>query len=216
MIEALLPPGVTSSEAFDDEAPAPLFPAEAALMEGRLARRRRQFATARACARRCLAALGHSPAPLLPGPGGAPAWPAGVVGSITHCDGYRAAVADLSDRTSALGIDAEPAGPLPQGVLGLVTSAAERAHLRELAAAHRGVPWDRLLFSAKEAAYKAWYPATGVWLGFRDAAVALSPDGTFTCTLDVPAAPGGSVDPVYHGRWSAGADLVLTVVARRG
>lgn len=140
----------------------------------------------------------------------------GVVGSITHCDGYRAAVADLRDRTSALGIDAEPAGPLPKGVLGLVTSPAERAHLRELAAAHPGVPWDRLLFSAKEAAYKAWYPATGVWLGFRDAAVALTPEGTFTCTLDVPASPGEPVDPVYHGRWSAGPELVLTVVARRG
>ncbi|MDX3540104.1 4'-phosphopantetheinyl transferase, partial [Streptomyces sp. MB09-01] len=66
MIEELLPPGVTSSEAFDDAAPAPLFPAEAALMQGRRARRRRQFATARACARRCLADLGRPAAPLLP------------------------------------------------------------------------------------------------------------------------------------------------------
>lgn len=114
MIEGLLPPGVASSEAFDDAAPAPLFPAEAALLAGRRERRRRQFATARACARRCLADLGHAPVPLLPGPGGAPAWPPGVVGSITHCDGYRAAVADHRTHTSALGIDAEPAGPLPR------------------------------------------------------------------------------------------------------
>ncbi|MCB5178556.1 4'-phosphopantetheinyl transferase family protein [Streptomyces antimicrobicus] len=211
MIERLLPPGVTSSEAFDDAAPAPLFPAEAALMEGRRARRRRQFATARACARRCLAALGRAPAPLLPGPGGAPQWPAGVVGSITHCDGYRAAVAAPADTVAALGIDAEPAGPLPPGVLGLITSEPERAHLRALASADPDTPWERVFFSAKEAVYKAWYPATGTWLGFRDATLALSPAGTFTATLHLPSPP---VDPVYEGRWLATETLVITAVAR--
>ncbi|MFB6615763.1 4'-phosphopantetheinyl transferase [Streptomyces sp. NPDC056367] len=212
MIEELLPPGVTSSEAFDDAAPAPLFPAEAALMEGRRARRRRQFATARACARRCLTQLGRNPVPLLPGPGGAPQWPSGVVGSITHCDGYRGAVAARSSSLAALGIDAEPSGPLPKGVLNLITSDEEREHLSDLASADPSVPWDRVFFSAKEAAYKAWYPATGIWLGFRDATLALSPEGTFSTTLRPPVPP--PVDPVYEGRWLAGPDLVLTAVAR--
>ncbi|MFG2991727.1 4'-phosphopantetheinyl transferase [Streptomyces sp. NPDC048257] len=214
MIEELLPAGVTSSEAFDDAAPAPLFPAEAALMEGRRERRRRQFATARACARRCLAELGRPPVALLPGPGGAPRWPSGVVGSITHCQGYRAAVAAPASAVAALGIDAEPAGPLPRGVLDLITCAEERVHLARLAAADDRVPWERVFFSAKEAAYKAWYPATGIWLGFRDATLALSPAGTFTATLRPPVpAP---VDPVYEGRWLAGGGLVLTAVARAG
>ncbi|KOU13129.1 4'-phosphopantetheinyl transferase family protein [Streptomyces sp. WM6368] len=213
MIEELLPSGVTSSEAFDDAAPAPLFPAEAALMVGRRERRRRQFATARACARRALADLGRQPVALLPGPGGAPQWPSGVVGSITHCEGYRAAVAAPRAAVAALGIDAEPAGPLPRGVLALITSPAERAHLADLAAADNSVPWERVLFSAKEAAYKAWYPATGVWLGFRDAALVLPPAGTFTATLHPPAG-AASVDPVYGGRWLAGRGLVVTAVAR--
>ncbi|MFI8345215.1 4'-phosphopantetheinyl transferase [Streptomyces sp. NPDC085639] len=213
MIEELLPSGVTSSEAFDDAAPAPLFPAEAALMVGRRERRRRQFATARACARRALADLGRQPVALLPGPGGAPQWPSGVVGSITHCEGYRAAVAAPRAVVAALGIDAEPAGPLPRGVLALITSPAERAHLADLAAADGSVPWERVLFSAKEAAYKAWYPATGIWLGFRDAALVLSPAGTFTATLHPPAG-AASVDPVYGGRWLAGRGLVVTAVAR--
>ncbi|ARE72642.1 4'-phosphopantetheinyl transferase [Streptomyces sp. NPDC059558] len=213
MIEELLPSGVTSSEAFDDAAPAPLFPAEAALMVGRRERRRRQFATARACARRALADLGRQPVALLPGPGGAPQWPSGVVGSITHCEGYRAAVAAPRAVVAALGIDAEPAGPLPRGVLALITSPAERAHLADLAAADNSVPWERVLFSAKEAAYKAWYPATGIWLGFRDAALVLSPAGTFTATLHPPAG-AASVDPVYGGRWLAGRGLVVTAVAR--
>jgi 4'-phosphopantetheinyl transferase EntD len=212
MIEQLLPPGVTSSEAFDDAAPAPLFPAEAALMAGRRARRRRQFATARACARRCLSQLGRRPVALLPGPGGAPAWPDGVVGRITHCDGYRAAVAAHARDTAALGIDAEPAGPLPPGVLSLIASDSERAHLAELSAADPATPWERLFFSAKEATYKAWYPATSTWLGFRDATLALRPDGTFTATLHPPQPP--PVDPVYEGRWLASESLVITAVAR--
>ncbi|MEU7607061.1 4'-phosphopantetheinyl transferase superfamily protein [Streptomyces sp. NPDC040724] len=212
MIEELLPPGVTSSEAFDDAAPAPLFPAEAALMQGRRDRRRRQFATARACARRCLADLGRPAAALLPGPGGAPQWPAGVVGSITHCAGYRAAAAAPASAMAAIGIDAEPAGPLPRGVLALIASDTERTHLADLAAADPSTPWDRIFFSAKEAAYKAWYPATGIWLGFRDATLTLFPDGRFTTTLHPPLPP--PVDPHYRGRWLAGPHLVLTAVAR--
>ncbi|MFF7301086.1 4'-phosphopantetheinyl transferase superfamily protein [Streptomyces sp. NPDC008265] len=214
MIEELLPPGVASSEAFDDEAPAVLFAAEAALMEGRRERRRAQFATARACARRALAGLGREPVALLPGPGGAPQWPSGVVGSITHCEGYRAAVAAPAGVVAALGIDAEPAGPLPRGVLGLIASAGERAALASLAAADGSVPWERIFFSAKEAVYKAWYPATGVWLGFRDAEVVLSPAGTFRAVLRPPVPVPVPVDPVYEGRWLAGGGLVLTAVAR--
>ncbi|MFD9367018.1 4'-phosphopantetheinyl transferase [Streptomyces sp. NPDC060020] len=212
MIEELLPPGVTSSEAFDDAAPAPLFPAEAALMEGRRARRRTQFATARACARRCLSDLGRPTGALLPGPGGAPQWPSGVVGSITHCEGYRAAVAAPASVLAAVGIDAEPAGPLPRGVLALIASEDERTHLAALASADPTVPWDRVFFSAKEAAYKAWYPATGIWLGFRDATLTLSPDGGFTVTMH--PSPPPPVDPHYRGRWLAGPDLVLTAVTR--
>ncbi|MER5562526.1 4'-phosphopantetheinyl transferase [Streptomyces sp. NPDC058961] len=212
MIEELLPPGVMASEAFDDAAPAPLFPAEAALMNGRRARRRAQFATARACARRCLAELGHPPAPLLPGAGGAPRWPSGVVGSITHCEGYRAAVAAPATAAAALGIDAEPAAPLPTGVLDLIASPAELAHLDALARADPSLPWDRVFFSAKEATYKAWYPATGIRLGFRDATLFLSPTGTFAATLRPPVAP--PVSPVYEGRWLRSDRLVLTAVSR--
>ncbi|MFJ6700895.1 4'-phosphopantetheinyl transferase [Streptomyces sp. NPDC091272] len=212
LLGQLLPAGVASSEAFDDAAPAPLFLAEAALMAGRRARRRRQFATARSCARRCLAELGRPPAPLLPGPGGAPQWPAGVAGSITHCEGYRGAVASSAARYAALGIDAEPVGPLPKGVLGLITSPAERTALAALAAADPAVAWERVFFSAKEAVYKAWYPATGIWLGFRDATLTLSRDGTFTAEIRPPRQV--PVDPRYEGRWLTARGLVLTAVAR--
>ncbi|WP_129766298.1 4'-phosphopantetheinyl transferase superfamily protein [Streptomyces sp. L-9-10] len=210
MIEEILPPGVRSAEAFDDLAPAPLFPEEAALMAGRRRRRRAQFATARACARRALAELGLAPGPLLPGAGGAPQWPDGVVGSITHCDGYRAAVAARATDVAALGIDAEPAGPLPRGVLGLIASTTERAALDRLAAERPGVCWDRLLFSAKEAVYKAWFPATERWLGFAEAEVRLTPTGTFTAALTPSSPPPRGATLRFAGRWLARGDLVVT------
>ena len=91
MIEELLPPNVVSVDTFEDRDDAWLFPEEAALVGKAVERRRREFTTGRACARRALCLLGAPVGPLLHGQRGAPMWPTGVVGSITHCDGYRAA-----------------------------------------------------------------------------------------------------------------------------
>jgi 4'-phosphopantetheinyl transferase EntD len=50
------------------------------------------------------------------------------------------------------------------------------------------VAWDRLLFCAKEAVYKVWYPVTRRWLGFEEAEVVFDPaTGTFSAALLVPA-----------------------------
>jgi 4'-phosphopantetheinyl transferase EntD len=94
MIEEILPAEVISAEAFDDTADAYLFPEEQAVIVNAVQARRREFGTVRRCAREALAALGYPPAPLLPGQERAPQWPAGIVGSMTHCTDYRAAVAD--------------------------------------------------------------------------------------------------------------------------
>ncbi|GAA0799535.1 4'-phosphopantetheinyl transferase family protein [Spirilliplanes yamanashiensis] len=211
MIAAILPAGVAAAEAFDDEAPAALFPGEEALVAGALPRRVREFGTTRACARRALAQLGLPPAAVLRGAGRAPAWPTGVVGSLTHCDGYRAAAVARATDLTALGIDAEPAEPLPPGVLSLVASAGEeQPHLRELADGHPGVPWDRLLFCAKEAVFKAWSPLTGRWLGCAEAHVTIDPAGTFRARLRPEGGPG----PVaaFDGRWLAARGLLVAAV----
>ncbi|MER5887874.1 4'-phosphopantetheinyl transferase superfamily protein, partial [Streptomyces sp. NPDC001941] len=191
----------------DDLTPAPLFPEESVLVAGRRPSRVRQFATARGCARRSMAALGLPPVAVPVGAGGAPRWPSGVVGSITHCDGYRAAAAALERDALAVGIDAEPAGPLPEGVLGLVASDAERAALPTAP----GICWDRLLFSAKEAVYKAWYPGTRRWLGFRDAHLSLYEDGTFAARLLPVDLPPGAVRE-FTGRWLVDGGLAVTSV----
>ena len=224
MIEKVLPVDIAWAEAFGDRVDAVLFPDEAAAVARAIDRRRREFATARTLAREALAGLGVAPASVPPGQRGAPRWPPGVVGSITHCAGYRAAAVGRADRVRAIGIDAEPEGPLPDGVLGRVSLPAERAMLRDLAAVP-GPRWDLLLFSAKESVYKAWFPLTGRWLGFEDAEVAIDPAaGTFTARIlvadrsatDGAAAgtglPGEPVPGVLRGRWLASDGILLTAV----
>ena len=193
MLERILPAGVRSVHIRTDPPAAVLFPAEAALVARAVARRRQEFATTRHCARLALAELGVAPVPILPGVRGAPIWPDGVVGSMTHCAGYRAAAVGHTSQVAGIGIDAEVHEPLPDGVLALVSSEGERAHLAELdtarprLAGRPRVHWERLLFSAKEAVYKVWSPRTGEWLGFEEAEVSFDPEGeTFTARILVP------------------------------
>jgi enterobactin synthetase component D / holo-[acyl-carrier protein] synthase len=215
MLAALLPPVVSVAEAFSDETPSPLYPQEEALVGQAVDKRRREFATARRCAREALAKLGVPDAPLLSGKNREPLWPDGIVGSITHCQGYRAAVVARRPDLASVGIDAEPHAPLPDGVLRVVALPQEAGRLAELSAADPGRCWDRLLFCAKESVYKAWFPLARRWLGFHDADVVIDPEaGTFTVTLLVPGPPlGGTTLAGFTGRFGVGNGLALTAVA---
>jgi 4'-phosphopantetheinyl transferase EntD len=214
VIEEILPAEVAVAEARDDPREATLFPEEEALLTRAVGKRRREFTTARFCARRALAELGLPPVPLLPGPKGEPQWPAGITGSITHCDGYRAAVVARTAAVVTIGIDAEPHGALPNGVLDAVSLPEERAWLSELGRTYPTVAWDRLLFSAKESVYKAWFPVARRWLGFEEAAITIDPGGTFSARLLVPGPQVGVYElSGFAGRWLARDGLVLTAIA---
>lgn len=205
---------VTVEETHDDPADAVLFPEEEAVVANAVAKRRNEFTTVRHCARAALSRIGVPPAPILPGQRGAPRWPAGVVGSMTHCAGYRAAVVARADQIVSLGVDAEPGEPLRDpGVLDLVADETERAALAALGARQPATPWDRLLFSAKESVYKTWFPLTGRWLGFEEARVDLAADGTFTARLlvDGPVVEGVEVK-VFSGRWVVRDGIAATAI----
>ncbi|RVX38770.1 4'-phosphopantetheinyl transferase EntD [Nonomuraea polychroma] len=213
MIEEILPREVVSVESFGD-LDEELFPEEEAAIARAVDKRRREFATVRACARHALARLGRPPVPLLPGERGAPRWPHGVVGSMTHCEGYRGAAVAMDDDMLTVGLDAEPHAPLPDGVLGAVSLDSERRMLAELAAAAGDVCWDRLLFSAKESVYKAWYPLVGKMLDFDEAELDFDPSGAFRARLLVPGPlVNGAQLTGFHGRWLVRDGLVMTAIA---
>jgi len=215
VLAEIVPPRVEADETFGDAPGEVLFPEEEAVVARAVDKRRREFAAARACARAGLARLGVPPAPILPGVRGAPQWPAGIVGSMTHCAGYRGSAVARAEDMLTLGVDAEPDDRLPDGVLDAVAAADERAGLYALTSAAPGPSWDRLLFCAKEAVYKAWFPLTQRWLGFNEAAVTISPgDGTFTARLLVegPVLDGRPLTG-FTGRWLARDGLILTAIA---
>ncbi|MGV0627630.1 4'-phosphopantetheinyl transferase PptT [Mycolicibacter minnesotensis] len=196
------------AERYDDPPGLVALPEEEALIARSVAKRRNEFITARYCARLALEELGRPPVAILKGEKGEPTWPAGIVGSLTHCAGYRGAVVGRDSDVRSVGIDAEPHDVLPDGVLKAISLPAERA---ELAALPAGQHWDRILFCAKEATYKAWFPLTKRWLGFEDAHITFDPDGGFVSRILIdPAALAGPALTELRGRWSVAGGLVLT------
>ena len=198
------------AEMYDDPPHLEPLPDEEPLIARSVAGRRNEFVTVRHCARLALSQLGVEPVPILKGEKGEPRWPDGVVGSLTHTRGYRGAAVGRSPAIRSVGVDAEPHDVLPDGVLKSISLPAERAEISRLPA---GVHWDRILFCAKEATYKAWFPLTGRWLGFEDAHITLDTDGGFVSRILIdPAARHGPPLTEMAGRWSVAGGLALTAI----
>src|ERR1700761_2483557 len=207
---------LASAELYDDPPGLAPMPEEEPLIARSVAKRRNEFITVRHCARIALGELGFPPEPILKGDKGEPCWPEGVVGSPTHCAGYRGAVVGRAAAVRSVGVDAEPHDVLPQGVLDAISLPAERAEMKALP---NNMHWDRILFCAKEATYKAWFPLTKRWLGFEDAHITFEADGP-------DAKVGGFVSRILidgetlsgppltalRGRWSVERGLVLTAI----
>jgi 4'-phosphopantetheinyl transferase EntD len=123
-------------------------------------KRQHEFASGRALLHELLG----SDDPVLVGPSRAPRWPAGVHGSLAHDDQLAVAAVSREPCVRALGIDIEPATPLSRDLATAICRAEEHA-----LDAH-------LVFTLKEAAYKAWSALGGRVLDHHDVVVAV--DGT--------------------------------------
>jgi 4'-phosphopantetheinyl transferase EntD len=214
MIESILPAAVAAVDTFVDPPGATLFREEEVLVSKAVQKRQAEFTTGRWCARQAMERLGHTPAAILTGTRGEPQWPAGLIGSITHCAGYRSAVIAEIGRVTTVGIDAEPNEPLNNGILEAISLPEERPRIAALCRSHPEVHWDRLLFSAKESVYKAWFPLTARWLDFQDASLAINPlSGTFNALLRVsgPRLHGRKLTG-FAGRWLVESGLIVTAI----
>jgi 4'-phosphopantetheinyl transferase EntD len=209
VLSEVLPAYVVTEHRLSDADQPRLLPEEEALVAQAVDKRRQEFATTRACAHAALTRLGAPPGPLLSGGRGQPLWPTGFVGSLTHCDGFRGAAVARRQDVRALGVDAEPNGALPDGVLRLVARDEERRAMQRLPMTS-GVHWDRLLFSAKEAVFKAWFPVAGRELSFEDVTLTVDPlRGTFDARFLVDNTPLGAV---LSGKWLCRNGFVVTGV----
>ena len=144
-----------------------LMPEEQTHIARAIPKRRFEFAAGRRAARQALAELGQPSTAIPQAPDRSPIWPDGLTGSITHCDTL--CIAALAPQTChrSLGIDIEPATPLPADLHDVICTALDRLDLAALPAAARGLH-AKQIFCAKEAFYKAQYPLTLKTLTFQD------------------------------------------------
>lgn len=168
-IEAVLPHGVHCVVTVD-EPPADftLLPTEKSAIARAVPKRQAHFMAGRHCARSALTAAGWPAHAIARSANGAPCWPAGVIGSICHCDGLAAAIVGQRSQYRGLGIDIEPIQPLSNATRDVVLTRAELAALPDDTTC---MQW----FCAKEALYKALAADGGEWLDFSD--ITLSPTG---------------------------------------
>lgn len=119
-----------------------------------------------------MAALRRAEAPAPMGPGRAPVWPEGVVGSVAHCATACLAAVARTRSFAALGIDVEPDLPLEEALWKDVLTPGELASIAARPAGERD-RLVRLIFSIKECAYKTKHPLTCTLYGFAETLIPL-------------------------------------------
>ena len=208
LIQALFRSGAYTADAVPSLADeAGLTPEERAYIEPAVPKRRAEFATARALARRGLVALGLPPARLVPRSNRAPVWPAGVVGSISHTADYCAVVVDRHPPIRSVGLDVETLRIMGRDIIEHIATPRERAWLDGRGRVERN-DLALLLFSAKEAYYKCQYLLTGTFLDFPDVEIEVGLErGCFEARLVRPL-PGPSVRRI-EGKFAFCAGKVL-------
>jgi 4'-phosphopantetheinyl transferase EntD len=216
-VEGLFGDGVLVLGArIDPEAVAALTEAEAVLVERAVDKRRREFATARRLARLGLSRMGRAHAEILHAPDRSPLWPQGMTGSISHCDTRAVVALAAQGEAGTVGIDVEHRDGLRRDLWKSVFLPAETARLEAQFDEAERARMALVLFSAKEALYKAQHPWSRKYMGFHDLEVVLgAPDaGTFSCTFQVEVGPfGRGAEGVGRYRLDAfdGAEVVTAI-----
>ncbi|MBV8619480.1 MAG: 4'-phosphopantetheinyl transferase superfamily protein [Curvibacter sp.] len=199
LVRALFAIPVQAMELRDRGLPAWLLPEERDSIAGAVPSRIEEFAAGRRCARDAMRAFGlDTPGPLRRGPHREPLWPAGLVGSITHTEGFCAAVVASARACAGLGIDAERCGRLGPGLWPLLFDATEQAALRALSPPDQ----DRLatvLFAAKEALFKSQFALSAAVPEFTDVCLRLAAPLADSGSLELVAVRDARLEP-WAGR----------------
>ncbi|MCX7566453.1 4'-phosphopantetheinyl transferase superfamily protein [Sulfitobacter sp. F26169L] len=214
LARSVLPDGIAVAACDPRVMPSKIEAAEDAAIRTAVPRRRTEFHAGRAAARAALSMLDIAPQPILTGPDRAPVWPAGVTGSISHSRTACAAAVGLCRDWRGIGIDLEEATPLDPALLPEICTRSERAWLSTLGPddqAHMA----KLLFSAKEAAYKAQYQVTRTLFGFDTFEIRVDRDASrFRAVFQTSHGPFAAGD-ILRGRFRQAAGLLVTGVAVR-
>ncbi|MEP5728221.1 MAG: 4'-phosphopantetheinyl transferase superfamily protein [Sulfitobacter sp.] len=190
-------------------------------LKGAVAKRKGEYRAGRTCAQEALAGLSDDRTlfekegidwPVI-GSDRAPIWPAGVTGTLTHTDICVLCVVGFSAQFSGIGVDLEIPARV-QAAKGVAETIGHPEEYAKIAA----TPWQdiggTLLFSAKEAMFKAIYPTVQRFVGFEE--VRLRSVSGSVLTFDIQPQlcadlPDVASLTVSATRWQ---DQVLTFCAR--
>jgi len=176
--------------------------------------RQRAYAAGRVAAHNAMVDLSLPKRPVLMAPDRAPIWPEGLVGSLSHSQTCCIAALGPSDRFRALGIDVEEATRLDSDLLPTVCTNAELGWLAAQPTTDAGL-LGKLIFSAKECAYKCQYAVTRALFGFDT--FEITPDldtGQFEATFTRDILPFAA-KTCLHGRFVISDGLIITTMALR-
>ena len=156
--------------------------------------------------------MGLGPFELLNGEDRAPRWPAGLVGSITHTRGHVAVALARTERVRGVGLDVEQAEPLRARLWDMICTPEDLAMLQRHPEPERSL-LAKLVFSAKESAYKAQYALTEQFLGFSAMHIELDlASESFVATFRQEAGARFAPGDTLRGRFVRTARLVGTAV----
>lgn len=174
-------------------------PALRLAVEGMSIKRRAEFVAGRICADQSLRKMGIIAEFPLPVRNRLPVWPHGASGSISHCSAMAVAMTAIKSGYSALGIDVEPL--IDPGIALEIQESVCRND--ELAGLERYMPCRTrsltMLFSAKEALYKALFPLAGQFKDFHSAEFCACEAGSLVLRLTHD----------WTSRWRAGTKVKI-------
>ena len=174
-----------------------------------ITRRRDEFTTGRRLARQALSRLGCVAVGIPSDPDRVPQWPDGFVGTISHSGGLCAALVARASNFVGIGLDIEEITRIQPEMRSLIcrpdeTDCDETSGVVDL---------TLLRFVAKEAFFKAYFPAIRTFLDFRDVKVSVNPTrDRFEARLMKPNSPSLDGSRAFDGRVAAFGSHVAAAV----
>jgi len=166
------------------------------------------FSSGRYCAQRAQASLGLDIQPVGRSQR-VPIWPDHCVGSISHSTTIAAAL--VSKNFKSVGIDIEETGRVEEKLYRILFTEFEKELISQSNPAHSGLDAAAIIFSAKEAGYKAIYPLGRKFIGFQEAEILLQPEQqTFSIRYLGKHEPNKALN-AGKGYWQIHAGHVLTI-----
>lgn len=147
-------------------------------------KRKNEFTCGRIIAKDLLELIGIRNFPVLRGRLGEPIWPEEVAGSISHCDDKCFVAISRKKYFTSIGVDIDSVEDLPIHLIDSVCTASEKQWIRSMQCQGTICPYTKMIFSAKESAYKCIFPFVQNYIDFIEVEITFGiPDYSFRVKL---------------------------------